>query len=127
MGFIVNRTVSLEFEGYMAGAEVKLRAAAVGAMLALREMTAVQAVPLLIEHLIEWNLEYEDGDGAVQPVPLTEDGVLEHLERDMLYKIVQQWFNVATGASAPLDPPSGDGQPSPDTENTAPSMTMEVL
>lgn len=126
MGFVVNRNVTLQFEGYMQGAEVTLRAASVQTMLLLREMSVQEAVPALVQHLVRWNLEYEDGSEAL-PVPMTEEGVLEHLEQPMLAKIIGEWYLVATGASAPLDPPSSDGQPSPDTDSTERSMTMEVL
>lgn len=127
MGFLVNRVVTLEFEGYMQGAEVKLRAASTETMLKLREMSVVESVPLLAEHVVEWNLTYKDAEDVKWPVPCTAEGILRHLERQMIDKIATQWYLIATGASAPLDPPSDDGEPSPDTENMAPSLTMEVL
>lgn len=121
MGFEVVRNVTLEFEGYMQGAEVTLRAASIGTMLALRDMTPQAAVPLLAGHLVNWNLEANG-----EPLPLTEDSC-NSLEAEMLYKIVGEWYRVATGVSAPLDPPSTDGPESPATEVEELSLPMDIL
>jgi hypothetical protein len=122
MGFEVGRKITLEFEGYMEGAEITLRAASIATMLELRELTAVGSVPLLAEHLISWNLEL---DGV--PVPMTAEAITTTVEHEMLYKIVGKWYEVATGVSAPLDPPSESGQESPEPEAAEQSIPMEIL
>lgn len=121
-GFPGRRIIVLEFEGAMAGAEVTLRAASVDTMLAVRESTVQEAVPLLAEHLISWNLTGADGE----MVPFEEKHILREVEPGYLTKIIGEWYKVAVGISAPLDPPSSDGPPKQDTDHEALSIPMEV-
>ena len=124
MGFLVDRVVTLEFEGFMAEAEVSLRPATVETMEALRVATMSDAIPLLVDHLISWNLEYGPHK---EPVPMTEEGIRKHLEKVMVMSIIGEWYKVAVGISAPLDPPSSDGHSKPDTVLEVPSIPMETL
>ena len=102
MGFRLDRTYRLEFEGALAGAEVAIKATSVGTVLKLRDDTSVDSVAaLLADHLIGWNLEDADG----QPVPATKEGVLS-LEQPVLEAIARAWYQAATGVTAPLDAPN---------------------
>jgi hypothetical protein len=101
VGFRLNRTYVLEFEGALAGAEVKIRSTSVGVLLELRDASSEKRVAeLLASHLVEWNLENEIGD----PIPLTVEGVLS-LEGVVLGRIAREWYRAASGLTAPLDDP----------------------
>jgi hypothetical protein len=123
VGFKARRTITLEFEGAMEGAEVTLLAASVDTMLQLRELSMDKAADLLAEHLASWNLE--DARGAV--LPLDADTIRREVEPGMVRQIVSEWYKVAIGVTAPLDPPSDDGPAQPATEAEVPSMPMEAL
>jgi hypothetical protein len=45
----------------------------------------------------------------------------------ILQRIIGEWYKVAVGISAPLDPPSKDGQESPGMESVEPSIPMDVM
>lgn len=107
----------------MHGAEVTLLAASVDTMLQLRELSMDKAADLLAEHLASWNLE--DARGAV--LPLDADTIRREVEPGMVRQIVSEWYKVAIGVTAPLDPPSDDGPAQPATEVEVPSMPMEAL
>jgi hypothetical protein len=112
MGYRLGRTYSLQFQGAMAGAEVKLRSANVATVLELRRLIGDEdraaLVELLADNLLEWNLEDADGE----PVPPNAAGILEHLEEVVLGVILREWYKAATGVTAPLDEPSTDSAPS---------------
>jgi hypothetical protein len=122
-GFPGRRTITLEFEGAMAGAEVTLRAASIEVMLAIREASMAEAVPFLAEHLLEWNIT----DRLGHVVEFEEKAILREVEPMILQRIIGEWYKVAVGISAPLDPPSKDGQESPGMESVEPSIPMDVM
>lgn len=102
MGFRLDRTYRLIFEGALDGAEVHIKATSVGTILELRNITEPkQIADLLAAHLIGWNLE--DADGT--PIPTTPEGILS-LEQVVLERIGQEWYKAATGVTAPLDAPN---------------------
>src|ERR1700742_643612 len=108
MGFRLDRSYVLEFEGAMEGAYVKIRATPVRTTLEMRqggELPIDRAAELLAEYVIEWNLDGADG----QPLPVTKEAILAGLEQVVLSKIVIEWYKAAVGLSAPLDPPGADG------------------
>jgi hypothetical protein len=110
VGFRLDRTYVLEFEGAMEGAYVKLKATPVGVALELRgtpgEALSIQrGAELLAEHVIEWNLDGPDD----QPLPVTKDAILAGLEEVVIAKIIVEWYRAAVGVTAPLDPPGADG------------------
>lgn len=123
MGMPGRRTINLEFEGGMAGTEIKLKAASVNTMLALRSISIQDAVPLLAEHLISWNIENDDNE----IVAFDEKQICDEVEPQMIRIIISEWYKVAVGISAPLDPPSNDGPVSQDTVIAEPSIPMEAL
>lgn len=120
MGFRLRREYVLEFTGAMQGAEVRIKATSVGACVALREAGAdISAIAeLLSEHLVSWNLESEDGE----PLGMSASEIQAGLERVVIEAIAVEWFKAAMGITAPLDPPSTDGEPFPEE-----SLPMEVL
>lgn len=125
MGFKLGRVYVLEFEGTdMEGAIVKVRSPTIATLddLLLRERGEEQW-QIMLDHLVEWNLETEDGE----PVPATVEGMKAHMEPGVPMIITREWYRAARGITAPLDRRSGDGQPSPEEENTEPSMPMETL
>jgi hypothetical protein len=118
MGFRLNRTYVLHFEGAMAGAEIKLRSTNVATVMKLRESNDVaEIVGMLADHVVEWNLEDEKGE----PLPFTADAILHELEESMVAAIVREWFKAAIGVTAPLDGPSTSGGPFPEA-----SIPMET-
>lgn len=110
MGFRLNRTYVLDFDGTaLAGLVVKLRSTPVSAALDVAAADTDAALAgLLAEYVTEWN--YEDPDGA--PVPLTVEGILSNLERPVLQRICKEWYKAAVGVTAPLDGPSTSTAPS---------------
>lgn len=108
MGFRLDRTYVLEFEGAMEGAYVKLRATPVGTVMKLRgpgSVESTQMVELLAEYVQEWNLDGADGE----PLPITAKAILAELEQVVIVKILTEWYRAAVGVTAPLDPPGADG------------------
>jgi hypothetical protein len=106
MGFRLNRTYVLQFEGVLDGLEVKIKSTPIAVTLELQgEVNYERLCELFAEYVTEWN--YEDEEGKV--VPLTSEGIHANLEHVVLQKIVQQWIRAARGVTAPLDPPSIDG------------------
>jgi hypothetical protein len=72
---------------------------------------------VLVDRIIGWNLEGEDG----QQVPCTVE-TLRGLEASMVLAIGRAWMTASAGVSRPLEQPSPNGQPSPEA-----SIPMEVL
>lgn len=106
MGFRIDRTYVLEFEGAMAGAYVKIKSTPVGVALELRSgITAKRAIELLTEYVIEWNLDGPDD----KPLPIDPEAVMSGLEEAVIAKILVEWGKAAIGVTAPLDPPGADG------------------
>lgn len=106
----------------MAGVEVRLLAASVDTMIVLREASVRDAIPLLAEHLLSWNLTDQNKDIiAFEAKAITRD-----IEPEIIRQIIGEWYKVAVGISAPLDPPSNDGQSRPDTEPGELFIPMEV-
>lgn len=109
MGFRLDRTYVLAFEGAMTGAHVKLRATPVGVALELRgdednSLSLPRAAELLAEYVQEWNLDGPDG----QPLPVTPEAILGDLEEVVVAKIMVEWYKAARGVTTPLDPPTED-------------------
>src|ERR1700745_2378835 len=112
MGFRLNRSYVLEFEGAMEGAFVKLRKTPIGVVLELRGgedrsgvVTDRRAAGLLSEYVADWTLEDENG----QELARTADAILANLEQPELTKIMVEWLKAAAGITAPLDPPGAAG------------------
>lgn len=121
MGFKVGRVFKLEFEGTdAAGAVVKVRSTSIGRLLDLGATTRREDAEFLGEHLVEWDLEYDDD----KPVPLTVDGLLS-LEEPFMYLIYTEWLRATRGMSVPFDRRSADGEPSPAADPTEPFIQME--
>jgi hypothetical protein len=120
MGFRLNRTYVLDFEGTaLEGAVVKIRATSIAVMIQLREADSDDVLAgLLCEHVVEWNLDDEKGE----PLAVTPDAVLGGLERPVLQKICVEWYRAAAGVTAPLDAPSTSTDVSLEG-----SMPMEAL
>jgi hypothetical protein len=103
VGFRLDRTYVLEFEGALAGAEVAIKATSVGTVLKLRDVAdAKEVAELLASHLIGWNLEDRDGN----PIPTTAEGILDNVEEAILGRIAAEWYKAATGVTSPLDGPN---------------------
>ena len=106
MGFRIDRTYVLEFEGAMAGAYVKIRSTPVGVALELRSgIAAGRAIELLADYVVEWNLDGPDD----QPLPIDPEAIKGGLEESVVAKIIVEWYKAAAGVTAPLDPPGADG------------------
>lgn len=116
MGFRLNKSYTLKFEGDMEGAEVKLRTTSVGTMLKLRNLhygnpdELYEAATLLADHVVGWNLDDEKGE----PVALTAEAILAGVEEPVLSTIFVEWAKAAVGVTAPLDEPSTSGEQYPE-------------
>lgn len=119
------RTYVLHFEEgtYLEGAEIRIRSTPISVVDELDELKFSESVPLFLNYLESWNLEDADGE----PVRLTEHAIREALELSVLKEIITEWIKAAIGVTAPLDPPSSNGQESPDTVNMEQSMPMVPL
>lgn len=103
MGFRLNRTYVLEFEGAMAGAEIRIRSTSIATMLRLREVTDLDELAgMLAEHVVDWNFEDENGG----PLPATKEAILANLEGVELGRIGAEWYKAAAGITAPLEDPA---------------------
>lgn len=110
MGFRLDRTYVLQFEGAMEGAEVKIGATPVAVVLEMRggdsyAIGVQRAAEMLAEHVEEWNLDGPDD----KPLPITKEAILAGLEQVVISKLMIEWYKAAVGLSAPLDPPGADG------------------
>ena len=108
MGFRLDRSYVLEFEGAMEGAYVKIKSTPVGVALEMRQagdLPIDRAAELLAEYVSDWNLDGPDG----KPLPITKEAILADLEQVVLGKIFVEWYKAAVGLTAPLDPPGADG------------------
>jgi hypothetical protein len=100
MGFKVGRTFVLEFEGTdLDGAVVKMRSCSVQTILDLRDAEDARGESdIFAQHLIDWNLEEEDGT----PVEKSAAGFLS-LEVPVRDLIFGEWQKATRGITAPLD------------------------
>ena len=73
------------------------------------------------EHLVSWNLEYDDDDELDGPIPPDATGVMA-LDVDMALALVGEWMEAMGGVPAPLDTSSTSGATSPEL-----SLPMETL
>ncbi len=121
MGFDVGqRTYRLLFEDTnMEGAEVVIKATPVGV---LRQLQSAENdneyFELMEKYIISWNLDFNG-----EPIKIAADDMADKLETVYAVAIVGQWILAARGVTAPLDPPSRDGEMSAE-ELTLP---MEAL
>lgn len=110
MGFRLNRTYRLEFEGEMAGAEVRMRGASIAHLLEMKNATSDRELAeLLVPLLIDWNME----DPGGETLPLTLDGVLG-LEPEVMGGLVNAWYKAVLSVPAPLDGGSTSSGPFPE-------------
>lgn len=106
MGFRLDRSYVLEFEGAMEGAYVKIKSTPVGVALEMRAAVPIErAAAMLAEYVQEWNLDGSDGES----MPITAEAILGDLEEVIIAKIMVEWYKAAVGVTAPLDPPGADG------------------
>lgn len=117
MGFRLNRTYKLRFDGALEGLEVDLRATSVGTLAVMSDADAAGLADLLEQHVERWN--YEDQDG--NPIPATAENFLG-LEEVVLTAICREWFKAAKGITAPLESGSTSGSTLPEE-----SIPMETL
>ncbi len=136
MGYVRKKTFKIRFgEGHeFEGLEVRMRSVSIGRMLRLMPKIGalddiVATKPDEIEDLFRdiaglidsWNIEDEDDQGNVVPVPATYEGVIDQDLR-MLNCILQEWAQHVAGVPAPLDERSPSGEPFPEA-----SLPMETL
>lgn len=69
---------------------------------------AAATYDLLVERLVSWNLEEEDGT----PVPTTREAI-DDQDDDMVMAIQKQWLAAVRGVPAPLESGSDSGATSP--------------
>lgn len=106
-----------------AGFEAVLRGKSLAGFLDLQGIGEVDKSNLgdqlreMSQSLISWNLEDEDGT----PVPITPETVMAQ-DQDLMIALATAWMDGLAGVSAPLEPNSTDGPPSPEA-----SIPMEVL
>lgn len=123
------RTYVLEWGSgtYLEGATIRMRATPIDVSEKLENAGIVESLPAFFRYLESWDLEVPVEPGSDEYVPLeqTPEAMTAALEMPVVKAIVQEWYRAAIGVSAPLDPPSGDGRPSPGTENVELSIPME--
>lgn len=117
----VYRLVFEEFEGMV----VRMRSMPVRDLLAVMgqadaedEVEGIRdSIRVLADHLVDWNLEDEDG----HPLPATQES-LESLEIGMVNRLTEEWMAAVTGVSGPLGSASSPGSTAMEA-----SMPMEVM
>lgn len=115
------------------GAVVRMKAIKIGKLRKLMRVISVdekdmtpamldEIFSLLLEGLVSWNLEYEQGhEKEGQPLPTTMEGV-DELELTTLMNILNEWLENMTG----VDDELGKGSPSGENFPGRP-LTMEAL
>lgn len=115
------------------GAVVRMKAIKIGKLRKLMKVISVdekdmtpealdEIFGLLLEGLVSWNLEYEQGhEKQGQPLPTTQDGI-DELELTTLMNILNAWLENMTGVDEDL----GKGSPSGESFPGRP-LTMEAL
>lgn len=126
MGFRLGRTYILEFdkEHQLHGVEVRTRWASIETIESLDGKTFSDSLPVLLDHVISWNLEDENGT----PIPPDDmDAVKRAFEPSVRTELVSAWMRAAWGATTgPLEENSGDGGMSPEAVNEELSIPMET-
>ncbi|WP_370665402.1 hypothetical protein [Streptomyces sp. IBSBF 2507] len=105
------RILALDFTGTEHdGLEASVRGLTVGEELELNEMewTPQNIVKALVQRLVSWNVEDENG-----PVPTTFEGVCTQ-DGDMVLAILNALRQANSGVSDPLPSGSPSGGPSPE-------------
>ncbi|MEV0015449.1 hypothetical protein [Streptomyces tendae] len=105
------RILALDFTGTEHdGLEASVRGLTVGEELELNEMewTPQNVVKALVQRLVSWNVEDENG-----PVPTTFEGVCTQ-DGDMVLAILNALRQANSGVSDPLPQSSPSGGPSPE-------------
>lgn len=115
MGYTRRPTIHTlnQFEEYP-GLEVRVMAVRIGKMRQiiasleddsdsddLSEDQIGEMVRIVSDNLVSWNLEDEEPDGTIVPVPCDEAGVND-LELDMLVAILNAWMEELTGPTEEL-------------------------
>jgi hypothetical protein len=121
MGFRLNRTYALRWDGDLAGLEVDIRSTSVATMREVRAMRVSEneegLSKILVDHIARWNFEDESGE----ILPVTVENLLSQ-EPVVLGAIAREWYLAASGVSAPLDLGSTSSPPSEEV-----SIPMETL
>lgn len=119
MGFRINRTYVLEFEGALEGLYVKIKSTPISVLMRFQSNTTWdETAELLAEYVLEWNYEDEEG----KPLAIEKEAILTGMEVPVMVRIAREWAKVAGGITAPLDRPSTDGE-----QSLEGSLQMEVL
>ena len=110
MGFRLNKTYVLEFaDGFMAGAEVRMRGCSFGKLMEIHNATDEEAADLMAPFLVSWNMD--DADGA--PLPTTGDGI-RGLEYAVFIQLGKAWAKALTGIPDDLGKGSTSGASYPE-------------
>lgn len=124
MGFKLERTYALRWDGDLAGLEVDIRGTSVAVMQEIRGLRVsaegtevLRLAEILAAHIKRWNFEGDDGE----TLPITAESILAQ-EASVVSAIGREWYLAAAGVSAPLDLKSTDSPPS-----VEPSIPMEAL
>lgn len=113
MGFRLNRTYALTFEGDLKGAEVHMRSTAVATVMKVRSgLDLPDLADQLAQHVERWNLDTREGT----PLPIDAGAILAELEQPVIIAICRAWLQAATGVTAPLDDGSTSGEQSPEVD-----------
>jgi hypothetical protein len=120
-GFTVPRDIyKLEFDGEQyAGIVVRVRAASFGTLLHIDDLfqpgesseyadtrkKVDELHQMFVDHLVDWNLEEEDG----RPVPVTVEG-LRSQQGPFTNAIITAWRTTPVEVPVPLERPSSDGE-----------------
>lgn len=111
MGFRLNRTYVLKFEGAMEGAEIRIKSTPVSVVLqCMQQVPHAELAELMTQYIESWNLEDANGD----VIKIEPESILQNLEEVVMRKILLEWMRAARGISAPLDDPSTSGGQSPE-------------
>jgi hypothetical protein len=117
---IPERVYDLEFgeDHPLAGLHIKVRSRSLEYMESIEKLPWFESIGPFIDNVVGWDLEVESGQVALVTV-----AAMRTLESAAIKSILRAWMLAGWGVTSPLDslPPSGDGQPSPDTASTEPS------
>jgi len=105
------RIINLVFEDEYEGLEINAKAPSVKTIMKISKLQeeSINAIPqlvdILIEHLIDWNMEEDDGSLTV-----LDKEALDLLDLSLLRGIVEAWATAVAGVSAPLVQDSDNGE-----------------